>query len=90
MSLSEPVAVVIGSLIAAMGSGGATVWIGRRKPKRATPDRVQTALEKRAKELDDRLAAQYEKRIAYLEAQCENRDRTIADLQKQLRGSRSD
>lgn len=84
MSLTEPFALVIGPLGAAVLSGGISIYLRRRKTRPAevapSPKQVQAALQKRVKDLDERLAAQYESRITYLEAQCENKDRTIATL----------
>lgn len=95
MSLSEPVAVVIGSLITGVAAGGPAVWLGRRSkrtPVAADPARVEQALQARADKLDELLRAQYEQRIAnaegrvtVLEATVEDRDRTIADLQPKPR-----
>lgn len=80
MSLSEPAAIVIAAVVTSVGTGATSWGLRKRKPKRVSPDRMQVALEKRVKELETALAAQTEKQIARLEAECEDQRRTIAAL----------
>lgn len=73
MALSEPLAVVIGALITGVATGGPAVFIARRRPALRSPRRRGADVwQKQARELDQRLSAQYERQIAYLEAQLED------------------
>lgn len=93
MSLSEPVAIVVGAVATGALTGGPALWLGRRNKKRiprTDPERVNAALEKRIKELDDRLNAQWQSRVTYLEALVENKDRELAALRGSRRGESHD
>lgn len=79
MALSEPVAVVVAALITGVLTGTPALWIARRRnPLPTNPRRATDLWQKQAKELDERLSAQYERTIAYLEAQNENLQRQLA------------
>lgn len=83
MTLSEPLSIVLASLIAAAVSIF-IYWRQSRSPmrQRRTVDQWQ----RYAQQLSDRKDAQTERTIGYLEATIENQARTIAELQAEVRG----
>lgn len=79
MALTDAQATVVASLIVAIvGAAGSilAVWMQRRKPKRTLRDVWQ----RKAQELDDRLSAQYEGRLADKDRQIERLEKRCAHL----------
>lgn len=72
---------VDGLIGAALSATVGVVAIRRSKPSKQEYD---DAWKKQAGELQDALGEQTQQRITYLEAQCENKDREIARLQREL------
>lgn len=77
------------AIIAALIGGAVSILIvylqANVRPKRRER---RNAAEAYARELNQLLAAQYESRVAYLEATVEERDRRIAQLEAVLDGER--
>lgn len=84
MSLSEPEAVIIAALITAV-CGVAVAWVSSRVQRKKAPQRKQ-AKDAWVNELIERICSVYERQIAWLEADIEQRNRADAERRSPRRG----